>query len=76
MKHGYITSIQNIKPEHAVKAHWLNPPKKFKRVPSGGQMMASFFWNSQGIIMIDSRRSVPARQFASSHIPCCDGCNN
>lgn len=29
------------------------PPKKFKRVPSAGKVMASIFWDSQGIIMID-----------------------
>jgi hypothetical protein len=28
-------------------------PKKFKRVPSAGKMMASIFWYSQGMIMID-----------------------
>jgi hypothetical protein len=37
----------------AVEADWLTPPKKFKRVPSAGKMMASIFWNSQGINMID-----------------------
>jgi hypothetical protein len=31
----------------------LPPPKKFKRVASAGKMMASMFWDSQGIIMID-----------------------
>jgi histone-lysine N-methyltransferase SETMAR len=30
-----------------------SPPKKFKRVPSAGKMMASIFCDSQGIIMID-----------------------
>jgi hypothetical protein len=29
------------------------PPKKFKKVPSTGKMMASIFWESQWIIMID-----------------------
>jgi hypothetical protein len=32
------------KTEHAVEASWLTtPPKKFKRVPSAGKMMASIF---------------------------------
>jgi hypothetical protein len=31
-----------------------SPPKKFKRVPSAGKMMASIFWDSQGIIMVDN----------------------
>ena len=29
------------------------PPKKFKKVSSAGKAMASVFWNSQGVIMID-----------------------
>ncbi|CAH1242186.1 SETMAR [Branchiostoma lanceolatum] len=29
------------------------PPKKFKRVASVGKVMASLFWDSEGVIMID-----------------------
>ena len=29
------------------------PPKKFKRVSSAGKVIASVFWESQGVIMID-----------------------
>ena len=29
------------------------PPKKFKRVHSAGKVMASIFWDSQRVIMID-----------------------
>ena len=29
------------------------PPKKFKAVPSAGKVMASVFWDTEGIIMID-----------------------
>ena len=29
----------------------LTPPKKFKRVHSAGKVMASIFWDSQGVIM-------------------------
>ena len=29
------------------------PPKKFKTVSSAGKVMASVFWDSQGVIMID-----------------------
>ena len=29
------------------------PPKKFKRAHSAGKVMASIFWYSQGVIMID-----------------------
>ena len=36
---------------------WKHPgsphPKKFKRVHSAGNVMASISWNSQGVIMID-----------------------
>jgi hypothetical protein len=32
-----------IKTEHAVEAPWLTPPKKLKRLPSAGKMMASVF---------------------------------
>ena len=31
----------------------LPPPKKLKRVNSAGKVMASIFWDSQGVIMID-----------------------
>ena len=30
-----------------------SPPKKFKRVHSVGKMMASIFWDSEGVIKID-----------------------
>ena len=30
-----------------------HPPKKFKRVHSAGKMMASIFWDSQGVIIFD-----------------------
>ena len=29
------------------------PPKKFNRVSSAGKVMASVFWDSQGVILID-----------------------
>ena len=32
---------------------WLTPPKKYKRVHSAGKVMASIFWESQGMIIID-----------------------
>jgi hypothetical protein len=31
-----------------------SPPKKFKRVPSAGKMMASINWDGQGVIKIYS----------------------
>ena len=36
--------------EQTIEAPWLTPPK---RVHSAGKVMASIFWNSQGVIMID-----------------------
>ena len=31
----------------------VSPPKKFKRVYSAAKILASIFWNSQGVIMVD-----------------------
>ena len=36
-----------------MEAPWLTPPKKFKRASSAGKVMASVFWDSLGVIMID-----------------------
>ena len=36
-----------------MEATWLKPPNKFKRVSSTGKVMASLFWDSQGIIIVD-----------------------
>lgn len=35
------------------KHHGSPPPRKAKTVPSAGKVMASFFWDSKGIIMVD-----------------------
>ena len=40
---------QNMQWNHPGSLH----PKKFKRVSSTGKVMASIFWDSQGIIMVD-----------------------
>jgi len=37
----------------AWKHPWSPPPKKFKTVPSSGKVMASVFWDAEGVIMID-----------------------
>ena len=39
--------------EQTLKAQWLSPPKKFKRVHSAEKVVASIIWDSQGVIMID-----------------------
>ena len=36
-----------------MEAAWFTPPKRFKRVHSTGKVMASNFFYSQGVIMID-----------------------
>ena len=41
-----------------MEAPWLTPPKKFKRVHSARKGMASIFWDSQGVIMIDYLKQV------------------
>ena len=53
----YETWVHHFYPESKMQStQWKNPgsppPKKFKRVPSAGKVMASVFWDSQGVIMI------------------------
>ena len=36
-----------------MESPWLTHPKKFKRVHSAGKVMASIFWDSQWVIIID-----------------------
>ena len=40
------------------------PPKKFKRVYSAGKVMASIFWDSQGVIMIEQGRTINDAYYA------------
>jgi histone-lysine N-methyltransferase SETMAR len=52
------TWIHHYTPETKVQsAQWVSPgeraPKKAKTVPSAGKVMATVFWDSQGIILID-----------------------
>ena len=35
------------------KHHFSPPPKKFRRVSSAGKVIASTFWDNQGVIMVD-----------------------
>ena len=39
--------------EQTIESPWLTPPKKLKRVHSAVKVMASTFWDSQEVIMID-----------------------
>ena len=36
-----------------MEAHWLTPAKKFRTQPSASKVMATVFWDSKGIILID-----------------------
>ena len=52
------TWVHNFDPESKMQSkqckHPGSPlPKKFKRINSAGKVMASTFWDSQGVIMID-----------------------
>ena len=53
MRPGSIIMSQRIKLSH----QWVGPgsprPKKFKTQPSAGKVMATVFWDAQGIIMLD-----------------------
>ena len=49
MRHGFPTLTQSKQRKYPGSPH----PKKFKRVHSAGKVIASVFWDSQGVIMID-----------------------
>ena len=56
---------------------WKHPgsplPKKFQVIPSSGKVMASVFWDSQGVIMIDyfEKRKTISRKYFSMN---CEDC--
>ena len=55
---GDETWIHHWDPESKLESmHWKHaespPPKKFKTQPSAGKIMASVFWDSEGILLID-----------------------
>ena len=49
--HHFDQGVKNE--EQTMEAPWLTPPKKFKRVHSAGNVLASIFLDSQRVIMID-----------------------
>ena len=58
------------KAKYAMAAAWLTPPKTFKRVSSAGKVMASIFWDSQGVIMVDyleDGRTINGAFYAEEH---------
>ena len=54
MRHGFTTLTQSKKLQSKQWKHpSSSPPKKFKRVHSAGKVMASIFWDNQGVLIID-----------------------
>ena len=52
------TWVHNYEPENKVQScQWVGPgsprPKKFKKQPSAGKVVATVFWDAKGIIMLD-----------------------
>ena len=52
------TSVHYYEPDNKAQSRQgVGPgsprPKKFKTQPSAGKMMATVFWNAQGVIMLD-----------------------
>ena len=66
------TWVHHFDPESRMQSkQWkhpsLPPPNKFKRVHSAEKVMASIFWDSQGVIMIDYRehgRTISSADYA------------
>ena len=51
------TWIHYYEPENKAQSHqWVGPgpprPKKFKTQPSAGKVMATVFWDAEGVIML------------------------
>ena len=53
MRLGSIIMSQRIKLKVASVGPRSPRPKKFKTQPSAGKVMATVFWNAQGVIMLD-----------------------
>ena len=57
------TWVHYYEPENKESRQWVRPvsprPKKFKTQPSAGKVMATVFWDTKGVIMLDilSKRS-------------------
>ena len=53
MRLGFIIMSQRIK----LSCQWVGPgsprPKKFKTQPSAGKVMATVFWDTNGVIILD-----------------------
>ena len=53
MKLGFTTGTQILKESMQWKHPGSLPPKKFRTQPSASKVMATVFWDSKGIILID-----------------------
>ena len=47
------TWVHYYEPENKAQRHQSVGPKKFKTQPSAGKVMATVFWDAQGVIMLD-----------------------
>ena len=53
MRRGSIIMSQGIKLSRQSVGRGSPRPKKFKTQPSAGNVMATVFWDAQGVIMLD-----------------------
>ena len=53
MRLGFIIMSQRIKLSRQWVGPWSLRPKKFKTQPSAGKVMATVFWDAEGVIMVD-----------------------
>ena len=53
MRPGSIIMSQRIKLSRQSVGPGSPRPKKFKTQPSAGKVVASVFWDAQGVIMLD-----------------------
>ena len=67
------TWVHYYEPENKAQSRqWVGPgslrPKKFKTQPSAGKVMATVFWDAQGIIMLDflaKKRTITGAYYAN-----------
>ncbi|GBP04819.1 Mariner Mos1 transposase [Eumeta japonica] len=54
MKPGFVNTVRNLNQE---SMQWTKkgerPPKKFKVQKSASKLMATIFWDSEGVLLID-----------------------
>ena len=68
MRPGSIIMSQRIKLKVASVEPGSPRPKKFKTQPSAGEVMATVFWDAQGVIMLDflaKKSTIPGEYYAN-----------